>query len=84
MRMEFSKRLQPTGKLLKSLGLEFSFRSSQAILRLVDATFKPFHNNGFPQEVEHKAFYATYPVGLISGQQIGNPRPPKKTNGISP
>jgi ATP-dependent helicase/nuclease subunit A len=61
MREEFAKRLKPTGKSLKNLGLEFSFRSSQAILRLVDAAFKPFHNNGFPQDTEHKAFHENLP-----------------------
>ncbi|MBR9843188.1 MAG: double-strand break repair helicase AddA [Rhodobacteraceae bacterium] len=61
MREEFAARLKPSGKSLQNLGLEFSFRSSQAVLRLVDATFKPFHNNGFPQDTEHKAFHADLP-----------------------
>ncbi|MDV4144673.1 double-strand break repair helicase AddA [Shimia sp. FJ5] len=61
MREEFAERLKPTGKSLKSLGLEYSFRSSQAVLRLVDTTFKPFHNNGFPQDTEHKAFHGDLP-----------------------
>ncbi len=61
MRKEFAQRLKPTGKSLKNLGLEFSFRSSQAVLRLVDAAFKPFHNNGFPQDTEHKAFHEHLP-----------------------
>ncbi|MCW9043147.1 MAG: double-strand break repair helicase AddA [Pseudopelagicola sp.] len=84
MRMEFSKRLQPTGKLLKSLGLEFSFRSSQAILRLVDATFKPFHNNGFPQEVEHKAFYADLPGRVDLWPAIGKSEASEKDEWYQP
>ena len=61
MREEFERRLKPSGKTLNNLGLEFSFRSSQAILRLVDATFKPFHNNGFPQDTSHRAFHGDLP-----------------------
>ena len=61
MREEFAQRLKPTGKSLQSLGLEYSFRSSQAVLRLVDAVFKPFHNDGFPQDTEHKAFHDSLP-----------------------
>ena len=61
MRKEFAERLEPSGKTLQNLGLEYSFRSSQAILRLVDATFKPYHNKGFPQDTEHLAFHADMP-----------------------
>ena len=61
MRGEFAARLAPSGKSLQNLGLEYSFRSSKAVLRLVDTTFKPFHNDGFPQDTEHKAFHENLP-----------------------
>lgn len=61
MQQDFGNRLEPTGKPLQSLVLEYSFRSSDAILRLVDTCFEQQADAGFPQEMKHRAFQGDMP-----------------------
>lgn len=61
MREEFGERLKATGKPLHALELEYSFRSSAAILRLVDACFDQQAQAGFPQDMKHRAFHDDLP-----------------------
>ena len=61
MQSDFADRLKDTDAPLKRLGMEFSFRSSQAILSLVDRTFENAHSAGFSPEQSHKAFKTTLP-----------------------
>lgn len=61
MQDDFARRLEPTGKPLNRLELEFSFRSSAAILRLVDACFEQRAGAGFPQDMKHRAFHDDLP-----------------------
>ena len=56
MQAEFSARLGSTGKQLESFELEFSFRSSYAILRLVDLVFREQSAAGFAKGSQHRAF----------------------------
>jgi len=56
MKTEFSGRLRDSGNSLESLTLEFSFRSSDAILRLVDLVFAGRAEAGFQKEALHRAF----------------------------
>ncbi|MDA5557351.1 double-strand break repair helicase AddA [Shimia sp. MMG029] len=56
MREEFAARLQPTGNQLQNLSLEYSFRSSPAVLNLVDTCFENHTSAGFPQGNRHIAF----------------------------
>lgn len=58
MQAHFSDRLQALGAGLRSLPLEYSFRSSPAILRAVDATCAPFTSLG---TVSHIAFHEGLP-----------------------
>ena len=58
---DFESRLAPTGRPLNRLELEYSFRSSAAILRLVDACFDGQVSAGFPQEMKHRAFQEDLP-----------------------
>nr|WP_319948508.1 double-strand break repair helicase AddA [uncultured Shimia sp.] len=61
MQEEFAARLAPAGKPLNRLGLEYSFRSSAAILRLVDECFAHTTGSSFPQDMKHRAFHNDMP-----------------------
>ena len=56
MKAEFADRLQRTDQPLQDTTLQFSFRSSEAILRLVDTVFEARARSGFSQEETHRAF----------------------------
>ncbi|WP_294227815.1 double-strand break repair helicase AddA [uncultured Shimia sp.] len=56
MRDEFAARLQPTERQLQDLSLEYSFRSSPAVLNLVDKCFENHAAAGFPTGNRHIAF----------------------------
>jgi ATP-dependent helicase/nuclease subunit A len=61
MREEFAARLQPTGNQLQNLSLEYSFRSSPAVLNLVDTCFEHDSDAGFPKDNRHIAFHGDMP-----------------------
>lgn len=62
MRNHFEQELAPTGKVLQTLTLAYSFRSSAAILRVVDHVFKGPHLDGLgPEEPFHVAFKGNMP-----------------------
>ena len=61
MQVEFADRLAETGAGLQNAALEFSFRSSAAILRLVDLVFKDSPRAGFHAEALHRAFKSDLP-----------------------
>lgn len=61
MQADFSRRLSAVGLSLESLPLEHSFRSSEAILRLVDLVFENQDEAGFPKDGLHRAFKAEMP-----------------------
>ena len=61
MKDEFADRLKATNTPLASLGMEHSFRSSHAILSLVDATFANAEPSGFTPDQSHKAFKSDMP-----------------------
>ena len=61
MQAEFSRRLEDTGAGLQDLTLEYSFRSSQAILQLVDLVFEGRAEAGFHKEALHRAFKSDLP-----------------------
>ncbi|SMP06349.1 double-strand break repair helicase AddA [Shimia sagamensis] len=56
MRDEFAARLMPTERQLQDLSLEYSFRSSPAVLDLVDTCFENHSDAGFPTGNRHIAF----------------------------
>ena len=60
MQAEFASRLEGHGSQLENLTLEFSFRSSEIILRLVDLVFDGEIEAGFG-EGKHKAFKSDLP-----------------------
>ncbi|WP_120499997.1 double-strand break repair helicase AddA [Roseovarius sp. EL26] len=61
MQLEFDKRLSSIGTPLQGLEMEYSFRSSQAILSLVDQAFQNNETSGFAANLTHKAFHADMP-----------------------
>lgn len=61
MQAEFSRRLEDTGTGLQDLTLEFSFRSAQAILQLVDLVFEGKAEAGFHKDALHRAFKSDLP-----------------------
>lgn len=61
MRDDFATRLEPTGHKLQTLSLEYSFRSSPAVLDLVDACFENQAEAGFPTGNKHIAFHNDMP-----------------------
>ncbi|WP_372571559.1 double-strand break repair helicase AddA [Ruegeria jejuensis] len=61
MQAQFGQRLQNSGSNLQDLTLEYSFRSSPAILRLVDLVFTEQPAAGFRKEAQHRAFKADLP-----------------------
>ena len=56
MQVEFGDRLKNSGVTLEDLTLEYSFRSSDAILRLVDLVFENQAEAGFRKDSQHRAF----------------------------
>jgi ATP-dependent helicase/nuclease subunit A len=61
MQLEFADRLSESGAGLQNAALEFSFRSSAAILRLVDLVFKDSPRAGFHSDALHRAFKTDLP-----------------------
>ena len=61
MQADFAARLETSPLPLAQLTLEHSFRSSQAILRLVDLTFDERAGRGLGGEVKHLAFRPDMP-----------------------
>ncbi len=61
MQADFADRLRQTETPLNETELEYSFRSSQAILSLVDASFKTAEKSGFTLKQSHKAFKSALP-----------------------
>lgn len=61
MQAEFGRRLEDTGTQLQDLTLEFSFRSSSAILGLVDLVFGGKTGAGFHKDALHRAFKTELP-----------------------
>lgn len=61
MQREFGQRFRQAGSDLQDLTLEFSFRSSSAILSLVDLLFEGKEPSGFTRGGLHRAFKSDLP-----------------------
>ncbi|WP_371224830.1 double-strand break repair helicase AddA [Roseovarius sp. 2305UL8-3] len=61
MQSEFAQRLSASETPLQQMELAYSFRSSHAILSLVDKTFSQSEKSGFTPEQSHKAFKSDMP-----------------------
>ena len=61
MQAEFGRKLEESGSKLWDSTLEYSFRSSSAILSLVDILFENRAEAGFHKDAQHRAFKADLP-----------------------
>lgn len=61
MRAEFSERLRSVDSKLHEVPMQFSFRSSPAILNMVDYTFHEGHADAIGQTSHHEAFKVNMP-----------------------
>ena len=57
----FEKKVRDAQQIFQRHSLDYSFRSSSAILRMVDQTFDPRVQDGLEKETQHKAFKETLP-----------------------
>jgi ATP-dependent helicase/nuclease subunit A len=78
MQAEFAQRLAATERPLSAMELEFSFRSADAILRLVDQTFAGRSNSGFSVTSRHRTFKANMPGRVDLWPAIAKPDTPEK------
>ncbi|WP_370311578.1 double-strand break repair helicase AddA [Sagittula sp.] len=61
MREDFRERLMNTDAPLNAMVLEYSFRSAEPILRVVDNTFDGADASGFSPDQKHRAFKSEMP-----------------------
>lgn len=78
MQAEFGERLGMTNQPLLSMELEFSFRSAESILRLVDQTFVGKEAAGFAAESLHRAFKSEMPGRVDLWPVVEKPAAPEK------
>ena len=78
MKSTFSNRLLDGGSSLQSFDLEYSFRSSPVILRLVDLTFDERRKVSLGGEMKHYAFSADMP-GRAELWPVERPIPKSET-----
>ena len=57
----FQRKIQDARQIFQRRSLDYSFRSSSAILRMVDQTFDPRAREGFQGDVQHIAFKEALP-----------------------
>ncbi|MEE4247821.1 MAG: UvrD-helicase domain-containing protein, partial [Kangiellaceae bacterium] len=61
MKALFEAQLSGTASGLRDIGMEYSFRSAQLILSLVDKVFESEAESGFTPDQAHKAFHTDKP-----------------------
>lgn len=61
MQAHFDRQLGQVGAAFLPMQLEYSFRSSSAILSVVDQTFPPHNRQGMGETVLHRAFHTVLP-----------------------
>ena len=61
MHADFKEKTEAAGKLFQSRTLQYSFRSSEAVLNVVDNTFAGLIDAGFADDAKHKAFKSALP-----------------------
>lgn len=84
MRSEFAARLEPSGHALQNLSLEYSFRSSPAVLNLVDETFDNRVSAGFPEGNRHIAFHDEMPGRVDLWPVVEKTPSPEKDDWFDP
>ncbi|MDZ4134119.1 MAG: UvrD-helicase domain-containing protein, partial [Paracoccaceae bacterium] len=80
----FAARLDEINAPLQRQSLEYSFRSSPTILRLVDLTFDERRGRGLDGEVKHIAFKADMPGRVDLWPPIAKSKDPEPENWYDP
>ena len=78
-RAEFSAAFEAVEQPMQQLDLEFSFRSSPAVLAAVDATFAGEAGRGLGQDSHHRAFLSDRPGRIDLWPEIARPDDPEET-----
>ena len=84
MKSEFDARLSGSEIPLQKMEMEFSFRSSRAILDTVDATFENHESSGFSDGSGHKAFKEQMPGRVDLWPLIEAPEKPEDPDWFDP
>ncbi|MDM8165964.1 double-strand break repair helicase AddA [Roseovarius sp.] len=84
MKSEFAARLSNNETPLQDMEMEFSFRSSRAILDTVDATFENHESSGFGDGSGHKAFKEQMPGRVDLWPLIEAPEKPEDPDWFDP
>ncbi|MEQ8898313.1 MAG: double-strand break repair helicase AddA [Roseovarius sp.] len=84
MKSEFAARLSNNATPLQDMEMEFSFRSSRAILDIVDKTFISHESSGFSPETPHKAFKQQMPGRVDLWPLIEAPEKPEDPEWFDP
>jgi ATP-dependent helicase/nuclease subunit A len=77
MRREFGQRLAATGTPLQERRLDYSFRSSPAILRAVDSCLSGAEESGFAPDQSHIAYFETLPGRVDLWPPVAKPDAPE-------
>ncbi len=84
MRQEFETRLGAVGQPLHRQSLDYSFRSSRAILEFVDATFAASGGVGLGAKPLHLAFHQTLPGRVDLWPIVPNAEAPEEREWYDP
>lgn len=84
MKDDFVQKLQGSATPLHPLELEYSFRSSAAILQLVDLTFDSDITPGLPLAMKHRAFKSEMPGRVDLWPLIEKAEAPEKPDWFDP
>ena len=84
MKSEFAARLSNNETPLQDMEMEFSFRSSRAILDTVDATFENHESSGFGDGSGHTAFKEQMPGRVDLWPLIEAPEKPEDPDWFDP
>ena len=84
MRLRFAAALEAVGVRLNQMELAHSFRSSDAVLRLVDQTFDDRRGQGLGGGVEHIAFHAAMPGRVELWPPVAPVEDPEATDWSDP
>ena len=84
MRTEFAARFDAAGRPLQAMGLAHSFRSSAAILRLIDLTFGDAAQNGLGGPTTHIAHHRDLPGRVDLWPPVPKPEKEPETDWRDP
>jgi len=84
MKDDFAARLKAADNPLQVMGMGYSFRSSQAVLSVVDHTFENAEPSGFTPDQPHLAFKSALPGRVDLWPIVEKPEAPQKKDWFDP